>query len=329
MAPSIALCRRRVRQRPPRGFTLIELLVVIAIVGVLVALLLPAAQAARESARRIQCTNNLKQIGVAIQSFHDTSKYYPSAYQSQPGGAMGAADPDTGDAGPGWTFLVQIMPFLELENVRESLDLKSPSWSPTNAEAVQRSIPGYCCPSVSDASITYEVKDAGGTVLAVFSRAHYVACAGRLNVWDNPAANLTPFADGVLFRNSRIRMQDVSDGTSRTIFVGEQTPLHSDSTWVGIVPGATTCPGPDFPFGDCDLAAPQINMHSGPGDELPSVILPPNTSGDPDAVFSEHSGGCNVLFGDGSVRFISEMINQLVWSAMASRAGNEVEAEEL
>jgi prepilin-type N-terminal cleavage/methylation domain-containing protein/prepilin-type processing-associated H-X9-DG protein len=310
------------------AFTLVELLVVIAIVGVLVALLLPAVQAARESTRRSQCVNNMRQIGVALQNFHDTNGRLPSAYQSQPGGAMGAADPGTGDAGPGWTYLVQLMPFMESGNTRDSLSLKLPSWSPVNAAVVQKSIPEFRCPTVSDDSLTYQVQDAAGTVLAVFARGNYVACAGKRNVWDNKAADLRPFADGVFFRNSQIRLKDITDGTSHTIFCGEQTPVHAPSTWVAIVPGAASCPGPTFPFGSCDLAAPQINVHVGPGGDVPAFILPPNTSGDPDAMYSEHEGGCNVLFGDGSARFIPDTINQLVWSAMGSRAGNEVDAQE-
>jgi prepilin-type N-terminal cleavage/methylation domain-containing protein/prepilin-type processing-associated H-X9-DG protein len=310
-----------------RAFTLVELLVVIAIIGVLVAMLLPAVQAARESARRTECVNHLKQIGVALQSFHDAQTRLPSAYLTQPGGVMGAAD-GNGDAGPGWTFFVQIMPYVEAANVRDSLNLNLPCWSPANAGAVVRRLPDFLCPSVSEESLTYNVTDVNGATLAVLGRANYVACAGQLNVWDNPTANLMPIANGVFFRNSRVRLKDISDGTSHTIFIGEQTPLHNDSTWVGIVPGAVTCPGSTFPFGKCDLAAPQINVHAGPGGDVPAFILPPNTSSDPDAMYSEHSGGCNVLFGDGSVRFITDRINQLVWSAMSTRAGNEVEAQE-
>jgi prepilin-type processing-associated H-X9-DG protein len=306
----------------------VELLVVIAIIGVLVAMLLPAVQAARESARRTQCVSNLKQIGVALHAFHNAKAVLPGAYLSQPGGVMGPADPDTGDAGPGWTCLEEILPFMEGANIRDSLDLKSPSWAPANATAVQRVIPDFLCPSVSDPSTTYQVQDVTGNTLAVFARAHYVACAGRMNVWDNTATDLRSFADGVFFRNSRIRFKDITDGTSHTTFIGEQTPLHNDSTWVGIVPGAATCPGSTFPFGNCDLAAPQINVHAGPGGDIPSFILPPNTSSDPDAMYSEHNGGCNVLYGDGSVRFILDSINQLVWSAMSTRAGNEVEVQE-
>ena len=335
-------------RRARRAFTLIELLVVIAVIGMLVALLLPAVQSARESARRAQCGNNLRQIGIAMLAFHDAKKHFASAYVSQEGGAMGPADAETGDAGPGWTCLMQILPFMEGANVRDAFDPALPCWSPANATAAQQVIGTYLCPSVSDDSKTYAVKDADGNTLAEFSRSHYVANAGRAEVWENPAPNLSRIADGPLFRNSRVRIKDITDGTSHTVFLGEQTPLHSDSTWVGIVSGSATCPSSLFPASHCEPAAPQINVHSGPSEHshedhdehehhdeedehheehLPAIHPPNSPIGYVDEMFSEHTGGCNVLFGDGSVRFIDEMINQLTWSAMATRAGGETVEE--
>jgi prepilin-type processing-associated H-X9-DG protein len=181
---------------------------------------------------------------------------------------------------------------------------------------------------VADDSRTYLVKNPMGATLAELARAHYVFSSGQAEVWDEPQTDLRSLADGVFFRNSRIRVKDITDGTSNTVFAGEQTPFHSDSTWVGIVPGAQTCPNyANFSSGiPCDGAAPQINVHSGPGapDEGLIIIHPPNSPiGFVDEMFSEHPGGANVLFGDGSVQFISELINQQLWAAMASRAGNE------
>jgi len=338
--------------RRRRGFTLVELLVVIAVIGLLVALVLPAVQAARESARRGQCANNLRQIGIAMLSFHDANKRYPSAYESRPGGAMGEIEEHTGDAGPGWTCLFQILPFMEGENAQLQFDKNLPSWHAANAEAAKQVVPTYICPSVSEESKTYTVIDEHGDAVAEFARSHYVANAGQIAVWENTEPNLTKIANGPLFRNSRIRIKDVSDGTSRTIFMGEQTPFHSNSTWVGIVPGSITCPTDFFPVAHCETAAPQINVHSGPDDfhdhdhehgdddpgyssqegdedddhdhDHPPVIHPPNSPlGYVDQMYAEHPEGCNVLLGDGSVRFVSEMVNQLIWSAMSTRAGGE------
>ena len=120
-----------------RGFTLVELLVVIAIIGVLVVLLLPAVQAARESARRSQCTNNLRQIGLALHTYHDMFRLFPPSYLIVPGGggAMGPPDPDNGDAGPGWTALMLILPQIEQSNLYNAFDLNNTAWSPKNAAA--------------------------------------------------------------------------------------------------------------------------------------------------------------------------------------------------
>jgi prepilin-type N-terminal cleavage/methylation domain-containing protein/prepilin-type processing-associated H-X9-DG protein len=330
-------------QRIRSGFTLVELLVVIAIIGVLVAILLPAIQAARESARRSQCSNNLRQVGLAMISFHDAKGQFPSAYQSQPGGEMGPAFAETGDAGPGWTCLFQVLPYLEGSTSAEQFNLKLPSWHPANAQAALQVIPTYLCPSVSDQTTTYEVRNEAGDRLAEFSRANYVANAGHFAVWEKPLQNLTVEANGVMFRNSKLRIKDIADGTSSTVFMGEQTPFHSDSTWVGIVPGSVTCPTEDFPEAHCEPAAPQINVHSGPdtfhehdhedgeGEEEAEdhdhgpVAHPPNDPhGYVDEMYAEHQGGCNVLFGDGSVRFISEEIDPMIWAALSSRAGGEI-----
>ncbi len=334
--------------RTRTGFTLIELLVVIAIIGVLVALLLPAIQAARESARRSQCSNNMRQIGVAMITFHDARGRYPSAYETRPGGAMGERNAETGDAGPGWTCLFQILPFLEGTTAMEQFNLTLPAWHANNAEAAKQVIGTYLCPSVSNQTVSYEVRDEAGNRLAEFSRATYVANAGQIAVWERPEANLSRIANGPLFRDSALRMKDITDGTSRTIFMGEQTPSHSDSTWVAIVLGAVTCPTEYYAHAHCEGAAPQINVHSGPdhfhehdhdhdhehgdGDDDhddEGAIHPPNHShGYVDQMVSDHPGGCNILFGDGSVRFISDEIEPHLWSAMSTRAGGEILSQE-
>lgn len=341
--------------RTRTGFTLVELLVVIAIIGVLVALLLPAIQAARESARRSQCSSNMRQVGIAMLSFHDARGHFPSAYETKPGGAMGERNAESGDAGPGWTCLFQILPYLEGSTARDQFDLKLPAWHPNNAAASKQVIGTYLCPSVSTQTVTYEVRDHDGNRLAELARSTYVANAGQIAVWEEPEhENLSKIANGPLFRDSRLKIKDITDGTSHTVFMGEQTPSHSDSTWVAIVPGSVTCPTAFYAHAHCEGAAPQINVHSGPDHfhehehehehghddhdgeeghehehEGEGAIHPPNHHhGYVDQMVAEHPNGCNVMFGDGSVRFISEDIEPYLWSIMCTRAGGEVQAPE-
>jgi prepilin-type processing-associated H-X9-DG protein len=121
-------------------------------------------------------------------------------------------------------------------------------------------------------------------------------------------------------------MADILDGLSSTVFVGEHHPVLSDKTWVGVVPGAAVCPKPAFAFGPCEPAAILVNCHSGPCSYAsPPVIHPPNSwTSAPCQMYAEHPGGCNVMLGDGSVRFISEDIHQPTWAALSSRSKGDV-----
>jgi prepilin-type processing-associated H-X9-DG protein len=226
--------------------------------------------------------------------------------------------------------LFQSLPFLEETSTQLAFDTTLPCWDKTkNATAAASPITVFCCPSVTDDSLTYTVKDANMAPLAVFSRSNYVACAGTRDVWADPDGTLIPqYANGVFFRNSKIRIKDVTDGLSQTMFFAEQTPAHSDSTWVGVVPGAWTYPTPFYSLAGPDVAAPQVEFHSGPGlYENPPAIKPPNDMfpGYVDETHSEHPGGCNILMGDGGVHWASDTIDPQVWAAMATRAGGEAE----
>jgi prepilin-type N-terminal cleavage/methylation domain-containing protein/prepilin-type processing-associated H-X9-DG protein len=322
--------RMRGERAAARGFTLIELLVVIAIIGVLVGLLLPAVQAAREAARRAQCTNNLKQLGIALQNYHGQFNVFPSAYQTRWGGdaVHGPPDPITGDAGPGWAGFGQLLPLLEQGPVYAALNINLPTWAPANSTGTRAVLSVFLCPSASAGDPTFAVVDESGASRATFARAHYLASAGTLNLWDQPLPNLGALATGPFYRNSAVTIARVRDGLSNTIFVSEHSPALSDKTWVGIVPGAIVCPRPEWAFSEpeCDYAAALLQYHTGPSpNESPPVIHGPNAPfGHVDQVYAEHPGGANVLLGDGSVRFVRQSINLMTWVGLNTIARGEV-----
>jgi prepilin-type N-terminal cleavage/methylation domain-containing protein/prepilin-type processing-associated H-X9-DG protein len=309
------------------GFTLVELLVSISVIGVLIALLLPAVQAAREASRKAQCANNLKQLGIGFHAHHDARRRFPPAYEIQigGGGVQGSPDPVTLDAGPGWAWGTLLLPYLEQAGLYDELNLDLPCWHAQNAAPAKRVLPGFLCPSAGPDTLPFDVIDASGNVLAVFSRSHYVASVGQEEPWGQTIDDYTGIADGPLYRNSRTCAADVLDGLSNTVFLGEHHHVLSSKTWVGVVPGAAVCPTPQFAFSSCDAAATLVNVHSGPSsNEVPPAIHPPNSPlCHVCQMYAEHPGGCNVMLGDGSVRFVSEFISQPIWAALSSRAMGE------
>jgi prepilin-type N-terminal cleavage/methylation domain-containing protein len=309
-----------------RAFTLVELLVVIAIIGMLMGLLLPAVHAAREAARQTQCLNNLRQLGIGFHSHHDSRGRFPPSYEIKVGGGgvMGPPEPTTRDAGPGWAWGMLLLPYLEQGNTNEAFNANLPCWDPQNAAAAKTTLAVFLCPSGGEQT-HFDVVDSGGNRLATFARSHYVANVGQEEPWGTTLDDYNGIADGPLYRNSKTRVADVLDGVSNTVFLGEHHPVLSSKTWVGVVPGASVCPSPQFAFSSCDLAATLVNVHSGPAaTEVPPVIHPPNS---PQChvcqMYAEHPGGCHVLLGDGSGRFISEYISQPIWAALSSRAKGE------
>ncbi len=334
----------RTRQR--KGFTLIELLVVIAIIGVLIGLLLPAVQAAREAARRMQCTNNLKQIGLAIANYESAHSCVVSGYISAKGplAQFGVAgynpDPQTGDNGPGWGWLALLLPQIEQGPLHNAVNFSLPTWVADNSTVVSVGINAYLCPSAVNPSTPVSMVDANLSLLPVanqyFARANYQYNMGWNDTgmpatvdYENPMLG----CNGPMFRNSRVRYADVTDGLSNTVFAGEKTPYLSDASWVGIIPGyrhfaynAFASAGTGGIGVNYDYAGAILAAHSGPSlYEGPMVIHPPNSPlGHTDEMYSLHPGGGNVLFGDGSVRFIKQSINLRTWQALNSRGNGEV-----
>ena len=317
--------------RPRQGFTLIELLVVIAVIAMLIGLLLPAVQKVREAAARMSSQNNLKQMGLAMHNYELAYGHFPPGYSSNTGGA--GTDPQTLDAPPGWAWGTHILPFLEQDNLHQSLRLDLPCNHPTNATAVKNSPKVFLCPGAPNTSQTIQVKATSGTVLAEFGRSHYVANVGQDEPWgylapDPVAYDHGKVASGPFFRNSKTKIATITDGTSSTVFVGEHTTI-SDKTWVGVVPGSICSPSDPnrFPFTEPDNPATYVLCHSGPAADEPGAVHPPSfPTCHVCQMYAPWAGG-NVLFGDGSVKFIPTRINLNTWAALSSMNLGDVPGE--
>lgn len=347
----------QIENKPRAGFTLIELLVVIAIIGVLIALLLPAVQAAREAARRAQCVNNLKQIGMALHNYHEALGSFPPAYVGnirQTGTINGVSFPDGNDNGPsgfGWGAL--ILPQLEQMPLYQQFNFRLACWAAENAVPARAKVPTFLCPSATGGDNGFIVTRGEGDAWApvasktpyspeiYFSHSHYVTNAGihqpwgRVTNYDNfdvaepvtggDGKKYSARIDGTFYRNSRIKARDIPDGLSNTILMGEHSSILSDKTWVGTVPYAVTCPKEPFPS-SCNSAGALLAAHSGPDThDRPQVVIHAvnHPFGHTDGMHSEHPGGANTLYGDGAVHFTTETIDPFVWVAMSTRDARE------
>ena len=308
------------------GFSLVELLVVIAIIGVLVGLLLPAVQSVRESARRSQCTNNLRQLGLGLHLFADATKHFPSGYVANTGSL--ARDPTTYDALPGTGWGLLIAPFVEESMRAASYSSAAGIAGTANRDIVSQRVGIFLCPSSSGPREAFVVLDEAGAPHvsgATLGRSDYIVNAGNEAPWGTPSLTTWDgLANGPLYRNSKIRPSQVSDGLSKTVFLGEHSQSLSHKTWAGIVPGGWCHPSDTFRThigSEPDCAATFMLTHSGPASgELFIIHVPSDPVSHVDQMFSEHSGGVNVLLGDGSVRFASTNINHLTWAALCSMA---------
>jgi prepilin-type N-terminal cleavage/methylation domain-containing protein/prepilin-type processing-associated H-X9-DG protein len=350
---------RRPRRVFRQAFTLVELLVVIAIIGTLISLLLPAVQQARESARRISCTNNLKQLGLALQNYENTFRVFPPGHLTNTfadGSASGVTYGDEYRNGPpGWAWGALILPYVEQQTLYEQFRRDLPCWAVENSAAVKTRVKMFLCPSVSmGGSNGFEVQQQGADdrhgismtrsdgSAVFFAHSHYVTNAGVNQPWGRATAYCYDFdvpepvpgapidrINGPFYPNSRTTIARVSDGLSNTIFLGEHSSILSNKTWVGVVPHAVTPPRLDLrPWpSDNNGAACLVGAHSGPDShDHPQVIIhaPNNPFGHTDEMYGEHgTPGCNVLFGDGSVRFVGAFINPLTWVALSTRDEGE------
>jgi len=304
---------------------------VIAIIAVLIALLLPAVQAAREAARRTQCINNLKQLGLALHSYHDTLGAFPMGYAASGRFIDGATD-----TAPGWGWGTMILSQLEQGPLYSAVNFGLPMESSQNTTVIQCMITTYLCPSdLTDGP--FPVTDASGNVLAIAAPSSYAASVGGNETDTATGINNDALGTGTFFRNSRTRLADVTDGTSQTIAVVERAWSKASGIWAGAVTNGTIrrgsqngCPRTGALFYP---AATLVQAHC-------HLI---NTNSDPDGGLDDcsslHPGGANFLFADGSVRFLKNILGDagtrpdgtaiyypadVLFQALATRSGGEV-----
>jgi prepilin-type N-terminal cleavage/methylation domain-containing protein/prepilin-type processing-associated H-X9-DG protein len=349
---------KSVRQFRP-GFSLVELLVVIGIIGVLIGLLLPAVQKVRESANRVQCQNNLKQIGLALHGYHDLNQVFPTAFEFLP--APDPSVPYSGAALYGPSAFTLILPYLEQENVLLQIDTTRGALSPVNMppenSAYSTPIKTYLCPSTPgqptadySAELAQSFNNFGITVTyppgLIFGRTDYAPDAGMSA--DIPGIGIYAGAS-ILCEppDGPVRITDILDGSSNTIMVVEDAArpawwgsrgIASEAAIGGYTPveGAYTPNGP-APQGGGAWADPLNYIATNGSDPSGSGIAAGgNFDGMPAApwscangcsndseIFAFHPGGSNALFGDGSVQFLRNDLTMNQMQALLSRAGGE------
>ena len=352
----------RAASRTPRGFTLVELLVVIAIIGILMALLLPAVQAAREAARRLQCNNNLKQIGLAMHTFHQFQKAFPAGLPTcMPAAAnqqttlyqnifgSGASNACT-CCGPNWA--VQILPQLEQKNMYDNvmlcLDTKPNACSDcavagTNSSGIPWIAvgplmpPGFLCPSTD---VVLAVNNVGG--MNGIAKGNYAGNWGA-GTWIPTTqgfngtfggmfdiAQLPPNTVGRAKAGfgKGIRIDDIIDGSSNTILCSEVLGVSSATdargvwTWAGMGATAFTCKFPPNPPQNSDNL-PFIDNTAVPSNSQLIAVQGTDPTQWACAARSNHTGSVNVGMADGSVASQNDTIDPVVWAAMSTRAGHE------
>ena len=290
-------------------------------------------QSAREAARRSQCVNNLKQMGLALHNYHDALSVFPPGYIA----ASKFIDGET-DTSPGWSWASMILPQLDQAPLYSSINVWLPIQAPANTTGTQTILSAFLCPSDQlPSSRTYPVTDGLGNTVATVAPSSYAASTGSDAADVALGLNNDGSGNGPFYRNSGVRMAAIIDGTSQTILLLERAWGDTEGTWTGAIPGGVVVRGP---FNPCPGSAYASYL-------APCLVLAHchllNTNADTDSGLDDpssfHPGGANVLFADGSVHFLKSVLgdagvnpdgstrytpSSLIQQALGTRAGGEV-----
>jgi prepilin-type processing-associated H-X9-DG protein/prepilin-type N-terminal cleavage/methylation domain-containing protein len=287
-------------RRSSRAFTLIEVMIVFAIICVLIALLLPAVQAAREAARRCQCCNNLMEISISVQNYAYTHNVLPPGVVNSTGPIQNAP------IGYHFGWVTQLLPYLEQRSVAGRFDTTTSLYDPVNLAPRAMILNTLLCPSDPGPSI-----NADGS-----AETNYAGCH------NDTEAPIAANNRGVFFLNSQVRYEDIPDGSSNTIFLSEKLRDGLDFGWASGTRGTLRNTGNPINNGRGGFVpfSPADELGGGGSGPVPDPTSPAYVGG----FGSRHAGGANFAFGDGSVRFLKTSINAQVYRLLGNRADGEM-----